>query len=109
MLKLAEDVHSFRSNEVAVVRSISSQQQYPVQPCNRMIKTPADALADQASGAPLEALGRSVANESRYTGSPVDNLVRRNSAAFGERAAGRSSSGGTHARHCYAGIADSSH
>ena len=62
-----------------------------------MIKTPADELADQASGAPLEALGRSVANESRYAGGPVDKLVRRNSAAFGERAAGRSSSGGTHA------------
>ena len=62
-----------------------------------MIKTPADALADQASGAPLEALGHSDANESRYAGGPAGKLVRRNGDAFGGRAAGRSSSIGAYA------------
>ena len=58
-----------------------------------MIKTPADELADQTSGAPLEALGRSDANESRYAGGPAGKLVHRNGAAFGGRATGTSSSG----------------
>ena len=57
----------------------------------------ADELADQASGAPLEALGRSDADEGRYAGGPAVELVGRSGAAFGGRAAGRSGSGGSYA------------
>ena len=50
-----------------------------------MIKTPADVLVDQTSGAPMEALRHSNANESPYAGGTAGKLVGRNAVLAGDR------------------------